>query len=65
VFVGDNGASSSGNTHANDFGLNGGGGIKVGFGPIGIFAEARYHYIFDGSHNYEMVPITAGIRFGG
>jgi hypothetical protein len=56
---------STGNTHANDFGLNGGAGLRVGLGGIGLFVEARYHYIFEGSHNYEMVPISAGVRFGG
>jgi hypothetical protein len=56
---------TTGNTHANDFGLNGGAGIRVGVGGIGLFAEARYHYIFAGSTHYEMVPITAGVRFGG
>jgi Outer membrane protein beta-barrel domain len=65
LFAGSDGVATSGNTHANDFGLNGGGGVKVGLGPVGLFVEARYHYIFDGSHNYEMVPITAGVRFGG
>jgi opacity protein-like surface antigen len=65
VFAGSGGLTTSGSTHANDFGLNGGGGIRVGVGGIGLFAEARYHYIFDGSHHFEMVPITAGVRFGG
>jgi opacity protein-like surface antigen len=60
------GLSSSGDLHENDFGLNGGAGIRVGLGSgIGLFAEARYHYIFAGSHNYEMVPISGGVRFGG
>jgi outer membrane protein with beta-barrel domain len=56
---------ATGNTHANNFGLNGGGGVRVGLGGIGLFAEVRYHYIFAGAHNYEMVPISAGVRFGG
>jgi hypothetical protein len=65
VFAGSNGVESFGNTHANDFGLNGGAGLRASLGAIGLFVEARYHYIFEGSHNYEMVPISAGVRFGG
>jgi hypothetical protein len=61
---------TGGSTHINDFGLNGGGGLRVGFGGIGLFAEARYHYIFSNhasnpSHAYEMIPVTVGVRFGG
>ncbi len=56
---------STGNTHANNFGLNGGGGIRVGVGGIGLFAEARYHYIFTSGTHFQMIPISAGVRFGG
>jgi opacity protein-like surface antigen len=56
---------SGGNIHANNFGLNGGGGVKLGLGSIALFAEARYHYIFTNPDHFMMIPITAGIRFGG
>lgn len=61
----NNTISTEGSTHANDFGVNGGGGLRVNFGGIGLFAEARYHYVFDGSAHVQMIPVTVGIRFGG
>jgi opacity protein-like surface antigen len=56
---------ASGNVHDNDFGLNGGAGVRVGLGGIGLFAEARYHNIFTSGTHIQMIPITAGVRFGG
>jgi opacity protein-like surface antigen len=56
---------ASGSTHDNDFGLNGGAGIKAGLGGIGLFAEARYHNIFTSGTHIQMIPISAGVRFGG
>ena len=49
VFAGSNGVVSTGSTHANDFGLNGGAGLRASLGAIGLFVEARYHYIFEGA----------------
>lgn len=55
---------AGGNTHANDFGVNGGGGIKAGLASLSVFAEARYHYVFLGSGNhFQFVPITVGVIF--
>lgn len=56
---------ASGSVHDNDFGLNGGAGVRVGLGGIGLFAEARYHNIFTSGTHIQMIPISAGVRFGG
>jgi opacity protein-like surface antigen len=61
----NNTISTEGSTHDNDVGLNGGGGVRVNFGGIGIFGEARYHYIFTSGTHVQMIPITFGVRFGG
>jgi hypothetical protein len=61
----NNTISTEGSTHDNDLGVNGGGGLRLNFGGIGLFAEARYHYIFTSGTHIQMVPITGGIRFGG
>jgi opacity protein-like surface antigen len=65
VSASGSGIFASGSTHDNDFGLNGGAGVKLGFGGIGFFAEARYHYIFTSGTHIQMIPISAGVRFGG
>jgi hypothetical protein len=36
------------NETLNGFGLNGGAGLRTGFSGFGLFAEWRYHYVFDG-----------------
>lgn len=54
---------AGGNTHANNVGLNGGGGIKAGVSSLSVFVEARFHYIFTSPGHTEFVPITAGIIF--
>lgn len=61
----NNTISTQGSTHDNNIGLNGGGGVRVNFGGIGIFGEARYHYIFTSGNHIQMIPITFGVRFGG
>jgi hypothetical protein len=51
------GASSS------KFGINGGVGATLRIPALfGIFAEARYHYVFNGSHAIQYIPITFGIQ---
>jgi outer membrane protein with beta-barrel domain len=52
-----------GNTHANNFGLNGGAGIKAGVATLSVFVEARYHYVFVSGGHIQFIPITAGIIF--
>jgi len=50
----------------NGFGVNGGLGIRSGFGMFGLFAEWRYHYVFSGvgqNHNghTSFAPFTFGM----
>jgi hypothetical protein len=53
----------------NDFGLNGGAGIRFNLGGFSTFGEIRYHYIFVGEDeagedfNLSFLPITFGIMF--
>lgn len=56
-------AVAGGSTTDNNFGLNGGVGVKFGVSSLGLFLEARYHYVFDGPGHYSFVPLTAGIVF--
>ncbi len=53
--------TSTGNIHQNSLGLNAGLGLHVGKGKISGFIEARYHYVFVGNHNFQFLPLTAGI----
>ena len=49
-----------------DFGLNGGGGIKVPLSGFTTVIEARYHIIFDSNgtvSNSTFIPISVGILF--
>lgn len=55
---------ASGNTSDNDFGLNGGLGLRIALGKSSLFGEARYHYVFTPGQRMEMIPITIGINFG-
>ena len=48
------------------FGLNGGAGLDMPLSGIGVFAEARFHYVFsgeDGGSNISFIPLSVGIRF--
>jgi hypothetical protein len=55
---------ASGNTSDNDFGINGGVGLRIALGKSSLFGEARYHYVFTPGQRMEMIPITIGINFG-
>lgn len=55
---------ATGNTSDNDFGINGGAGLRIALGSSSLFAEARYHYVFTPGQRLEMIPITIGINFG-
>jgi hypothetical protein len=63
--VGVSGTSfgAGGNTHANNFGLNGGLGVRAGSPSLSVFLEARFHYIFVSGGHLEFIPVTAGIVF--
>jgi hypothetical protein len=53
------GASGS----SNDFGLNGGAGVKFRLGGLATFGEIRYHNVFADGGDLRLVPITFGILF--
>jgi hypothetical protein len=61
--IGASGTSigAGGNTHDNNFGLNGGVGLRLGGPALSIFVESRFHYIFLSSGHLEFIPLTAGI----
>jgi hypothetical protein len=63
--VGATGSSigAGGNTHANDFGLNGGIGLRLGVPTLSVFVESRFHYIFLSGGHLEFIPLSAGITF--
>jgi hypothetical protein len=42
------------------FGINGGGGISHGK-KVAVFAEVRYHLLFQGGRVLQMIPLTFGI----
>lgn len=63
VTVEGTGIGAGGSTRQNNFGLNGGGGIRAGLASLSVFVEARFHYIFLSGTHAEFVPITAGIIF--
>ena len=54
----------SGSTSDNNFGINGGVGLRIALGKSSLFGEARYHYVFTPGQRMEMIPITIGINFG-
>jgi len=51
------------------FGVNGGAGLDIGLSGLGVFIEARYHYVFNkdnevaNSSNTAFVPVVVGVRF--
>jgi len=57
------GIGAGGNTHANDFGLNGGVGVRAGAPSLSVFLEGRFHYVFTSGNHLDFIPITAGITF--
>jgi hypothetical protein len=46
----------------NDFGVNVGGGVRLGLPGLGVFAEARLHNVFTEGESTRFVPVTIGIR---
>ena len=46
----------------NDFGVNVGGGVRLGLPGLGVFAEARLHNVFTEGESTRFVPVTLGIR---
>lgn len=56
--------AGSGSVTYHDFGLNGGAGVRLNLAGIGLFAEARYHYVFQKRFHSQFIPMTVGITFG-
>jgi len=46
-----------------DFGLQGGAGLRFGWGRAALFVESRYHHIFTEGERTNFVPITLGLTF--
>jgi hypothetical protein len=57
-----NGAGSEGSTN---FAWNAGAGVGVRAGSIGIFVEARFLSVSTDGFKTNLIPISAGIRWGG
>jgi hypothetical protein len=47
------------------FGVNGGAGFDFKAGSVGLFLEGRFHNVFLSGQDFNFIPITLGIRFGG
>jgi opacity protein-like surface antigen len=61
-------ADVDGAESSNDFGLNGGLGVRFALGGLSTYAEARFHNIFvkddvGEKHNVQFSPISFGIQF--
>jgi Outer membrane protein beta-barrel domain len=54
---------AGGSTHDNDFGLNGGVGLRVGAPMLSVFVESRFHYVFVSGGHLEFIPLTVGLTF--
>jgi len=61
VVVSGASVAAGGSTSNNNTGINGGGGIRLGIASFGLFGEIRYHYVFNGPHPIELIPITFGV----
>jgi hypothetical protein len=48
---------------SNDFGLNGGAGVKFRLGGLSTFGEIRYHNVFNDAGDLRVLPITFGLLF--
>lgn len=45
------------------FGLNAGAGLDIPLSGIGVFIEARYHYVFTDGSKLAFIPLVVGVRF--
>jgi hypothetical protein len=58
-FAGNTGFSAS----ASKFGVNGGVGVTLRIPALfGVFGEFRYHYVLNGPHAIQYIPLTFGIQ---
>ena len=51
----------AGDAEQSHWGVNGGAGIRLGLGSLGVFGEARVHATKDGETR--LAPVTVGVRF--
>jgi hypothetical protein len=56
-------ASVTGAESSSDFGFNIGAGVNIPLTGFGTYIEARYHHIPMDGGNFQMLPISVGIRF--
>jgi hypothetical protein len=48
-----------------DLGVSGGLGLDFDVGPVGLFAEGRFHHVFADGADLQYIPVTVGVRVGG
>lgn len=53
----------SGEDTSNDWGINGGAGLRFGFGRAALFVESRYFHVFTEGESTNFLPIIAGFTF--
>jgi hypothetical protein len=59
AFAGNTGLQAS----ASKFGVNGGVGVTLRIPQLfGVFGEFRYHYVLNGPHAIQYIPLTFGIQ---
>lgn len=56
-------ASVAGSASSSDFGFNVGAGINIPLTGFGTYIEARYHHVPMDGGNFQMLPVSVGIRF--
>jgi len=57
IFNGNNESSST------DWGINGGAGLRFGWGRAALFAESRYFHVYTEGDRSQWVPLIAGFTF--
>jgi opacity protein-like surface antigen len=63
IDVSGSSVGAGGSTSDNNFGVNGGAGLKFGVSTFSVFGEIRYHYVFNGDAHYQIVPLTVGVMY--
>ena len=65
----DGGGTSSGSHSDTRFGINGGAGLSMRFGPIGAYIQGRVDNVYTSdkgaisAKSIQVIPVTAGIEF--
>jgi hypothetical protein len=54
-----------GDSSETKFGLNAGAGFDFKMGGAGLFIEGRFHRVFADGDDFNFIPISVGLRFGG